>query len=369
MKFFLGRQLSGRQLLNLVAICIIALVGTLLMLQTFAATSTASTEAEQGTVAGDAAKCTDASASQGSYVRFGTTSCKTYTNPVKSSTADPGVLLWENKYYMVSTSGDNPWFGISVSDNLIDWQSTGKNVFNGPGTHPWGKDRFWAPEIHRVGNGFAVYYSASDNTGRLVVGVATASNILGPYTDLGRPLVRNGSFGVIDVNFFRDDDGKQYLFWKEDSGSTRIFGQEIDQAGTGFIGSTVEVLRQSLNWEGSKGIEGPWMAKKDGMYYIYYSGELYLSDRYALGVARSSSPLGTFTKKGDPILKSGSRWKGPGHNSTAKVGDTDYMIYHAYDTIAGQGSRVALVDKITWVNGWPTVGNGLPTQTAQPYPR
>lgn len=361
------RRLSKKSFVAVAVSLIVASVGLWLQAQSSAAVTSVSIEVENGTVSGDATKCSDTSASRGSLVRFSAATCRTFVNPVKKSTADPGVLLWQDQYYMVSTAGD-PWFGISVSDDLVNWRSTGKNVFKGPGTHPWGTDRFWAPEIHRVGNRFAVYYSAADTTGRLAVGVATADNILGPYTDLGKPLIRM-DFGVIDVNFFRDDNGRQYLYWKEDGGNTRIYAQEVNQAGTGFIGSPVVVIQKGLAWEGSKGIEGTWVMKKNGTYYMFYSGELYSADRYAVGVAKASSPLSTFTKKGDPILKSGPRWKGPGHNATAKVGTTDYMVYHAWDTKAGSGSRVALVDKISWVDGWPTIGNGLPTEGAQSYPR
>lgn len=346
----------------------LAVVGSILV-SVQAVPFSLSQEAESGTLSGQAALCDKPDASAAKAVVFGAdTACRTivrnYTNPVKLSTADPGVLQWGNRYYMVSTAGV-PAFAISVSDDLVNWQPTGRSVFDG--THPWGKDRFWAPELHRVGNGFAVYYSASDSSGMLAVGVATAANIEGPYTDLGRPLVRE-SYGVIDANFFRDDDGRQYVYWKEDGGNTRIFGQEVDQAGTGLIGSRQVVLQKGLSWEGAKGIEATWVMKKNGQYYMFYSGELYSSDAYAIGVARSGSPLAGFSKKGDPILRSSNRWKGPGHNSTVQVGASDYMVYHAWDKTAGVGDRVGLVDKITWSNGWPVMNNARPSETAQPYP-
>lgn len=326
-------------------------------------------EAEAGLVSGLSAVCSNTTASAVQAVRFGSQSCASpaerYTNPIKQSTADPGVLRWNGTFYMVSTSGV-PAFGIFASDDLVNWQFTGRSVFNG--THPWGKDRFWAPEIHRVGNRFAVYYSASDDTGALRIGVATADSILGPYTDLGRPLVKE-SYWTIDVNFFRDDHGRQYVFWKEDGGNTRFFGQEVDQSGTAFIGQRSTVLQKGLPWEGSKGIEAPWLTKHDGQYYMFYSGELYSSPAYAVGVARASSPLGQYTKKGDPILRSSNRWKGPGHNSVVQVSGTDYMVYHAWDRTAGVGDRIGLMDKIHWQNGWPAVNNGMPSETSQPYPQ
>lgn len=338
------------------------------ILKTSAASYVVPSEAEAGSLAGRSAACDDGAASVQDSVRFGSQTCgkagERYTNPIKQDAADPGVLRWNGKYYMVSTAG-TPTFPIFVSDDLVNWQPTGRSVFDG--THPWGRDRFWAPEPHRVGNRFAVYYSASDNDGALRVGVATADTILGPYTDLGRPLIKD-SFWTIDVNFFRDDDGRQYLFWKEDAGDTRIFGQEVDQSGISFIGQRRTVLQKGLPWEGSKGIEGSWLTKHDGQYYMLYSGELFSSPAYGLGVARASSPLGNYTKKGEPILRSSNRWKGPGHNSVVRVNGNDYLVYHAWDRTAGAGLRAGMLDRLIWQGGWPTIAGGMPSETSQPYP-
>jgi beta-xylosidase len=355
------------QLASRLSIVAVMLVAGWLLSRAFADTFNVKTEAESGVLAGQAAACTGQGASQGKIVRFGT-GCnqadRTFTNPVKHTTADPGVLAWQGKYYMVGTSGI-PTFHIYVSDDLVTWEPANAAVFDG--THPWGKDRFWAPEIHKTTNGFAAYYSASDSAGVLRIGVATAPDILGPYTDLGRPLfVEN--YWAIDANFFRDDNGKQYVYWKEDGGDTRIFGQEVDAAGTTLTGPRVELLKKGLAWEGDKGIEGTWVTKKDGQYYMFYSGNYFNSPAYAVGVAKSAGPLTPFAKKGDPILTSSTRWKGPGHNTVARVGTTDYMIYHAWDgSIAGE--RATLVDKITWAGGWPNVGGGVPTDGLQPYPQ
>lgn len=367
------RSGKSRPALAVLGAAMVMLVGGTMILQSSAATYVSTAEAESGYLTGPAARCQKSGGTEGTAVTFGTGSCdpagKTFSNPIATSIADPGVLRHDGRYYMVATSGC-PCFDIFVSDDLVTWRQSGKSVFGGDGTHPWGTHSFWAPELHALGNGrFAVYYSAfNPAANRLQVGVATADNITGPYMDLGFPLVRE-SYGVIDVNFFRDDDGRQYLYWKEDGGDTRIFGQEIDVAGTTFIGAPKVVLQKGLAWEGSKGIEGTWVTKKDGQYYMFYSGELFSIDKYAVGVARAGSPLGTYTKKGDPILTSGGRWKGPGHNSIVRAGANDYIVYHAWDRNAGVGDRAGLVDKVTWTNGWPVIGSGKPTESAQPYPQ
>jgi beta-xylosidase len=355
------------QLVVLLTVLAVAIGAGMVILRSSALTSYITTESETGTVTGPAVVITDATASGGKAIRFGTVDTRTYTNPVKVSTADPGVIEVDNRYYLVSTAG-TPTFRISTSTDLVNWTYTGNDIFNG--THPWAKDSFWAPEIHQTPNGYAVYYTASSTAlGRLAIGVATSSSILGPYKDLGKPLVGVSTYGNIDPTFFRDDDGRKYLYWKENAGNTRIFAQELNQAGTAFIGSRTTVLQKGLAWEGTVGIEGPWVMKRGVNYYLFYSGELFSTAKYSVGVARSATPLGTYTKKGDPILTSSTRWKGPGHNSVVSFGANDYMVYHAWDVTPGAGDRKGLLDKITWISGWPTVGNGHPTESPQLYPQ
>lgn len=61
--------------------------------------------------------------------------------------------------------------------------------------------------------------------------------------------------------------------------------------------------------------EGPWIIKRGDFYYLFYSGFSYADETYAVGVARSNNPLGPYVKKGDPILRTYSRYIGPGHCS------------------------------------------------------
>lgn len=347
-----------------------AAVGVLITAISLGAIPSTAFETEIGTKTGLSIICNQDAASAKGYVKFGSNNCNgsnlLYTNPVKVQAADPGVIKWDNQYYMVWTSGA-PYFYIFTSTDLVNWNWTFATVFNG--THPWGQDRFWAPEIHRVGNKFVAYYSASKKSdGKLAVGAAIADSITGPYTDIGRPLVED-TFGVIDVNFFAAPNGKNYLYWKEDIGNTRIFGQEVDSTGINFIGQRSTVLQKGLTWEGEKGIEAPWVTFRNGQYYMFYSGELYSTDKYAIGVAKSLDPLGTFTKKGNPIVSSSDIWKGPGHNSFVSTGEEEYLVYHAYKNVAGQGERDTLIDKVIWVDNWPNISGGVPSSAAKLYPR
>jgi GH43 family beta-xylosidase len=302
-----------------------------------------------------------------------------YQNPVvPMSCPDPGVLAISGTtpdYYMVCTGGSFP---IRHSAELIFWDDTGTKVFPA-GKPPWALNsaRDWAPEIHQVGTRYVTYYTANDASGRLAIGATSATAPLGPYTDVGAPLVQD-PLGVIDATYFADDDGRQYLFYKIDGNSqgqpTPIFARELAPDGLSFAaGSTpTQVLvNDPTTWEGGV-IEGPWVVKRQLMYFIFYSGNVYDS-RYRTGVARSASLYGPYEKHGAPILANNVRWVGPGHGSVVPLGASDYFIYHAWsatpqgtnDTTLG---RQVLLDRIVWQNGWPSISDGTPSHDLEPWP-
>ena len=69
------------------------------------------------------------------------------------------------------------------------------------------------------------------------------------------------------------------------------------------------------------------------------------------------------------VMKRSDRFVGPGHNSdiiTDKAGD-DWLLYHAVDARNPRGRKL-LLDKIRWVDDWPTVQDGHPSETPQPTP-
>jgi hypothetical protein len=60
--------------------------------------------------------------------------------------------------------------------------------------------------------------------GVLCVGAAYSASILGPYKDIGRPLVRNATMGNIDPTYFYLPQTKEhYLIWKEDANGAVTF--------------------------------------------------------------------------------------------------------------------------------------------------
>ena len=178
---------------------------------------------------------------------------------------------------------------------------------------------------------------------------------------------------MIDAHCYQAPDGAHYLLWKRDGNAvgqrTPIFIQRIAADGVTRMGSPTEILSNDRTWEGDL-VEGPWMIDHGGTYYLFYSANGYASTRYAVGVARASSPLGPFTKAPAPILTSNAFWAGPGHGSVIE-GPSGALVhvYHAW--VAGRvgtsPGREVLVDRITFADGWPRMLSA-PSARSQPLP-
>jgi beta-xylosidase len=285
------------------------------------------------------------------------------------------VLKVDDAYYMVCTGGP---FTIFRSRDLVRWFNTGKSIIPS-GKAPWSANggRNWAPELHKVGDKYVAYFTAVNGADKLAIGAAYADAPTGPYTVTSAPLVDDPTPGVIDATYFKDDSGKQFLYWKRDGNQngnpTPIFVRELRADGLGFApgSGTVQVLtNNSGTWEGGV-VEAPWVVKNGSFYYMFYSGNVY-DQRYRTGVARSSSPTGPFTKLGSPILTNNSKFVGPGHGSVVQAHGDDFFVYHSWINNGSGGTapggRQVLVDRIVWEGGWPKISNGSPSFTPQPWP-
>ena len=133
-------------------------------------------------------------------------------------------------------------------------------------------------------------------------------------------------------------------------------------------------------------IEGAWVVRRDGWYYIFYSGDNCCGPKahYATLLARSRSATGPFEKlrgakgkSGNVILERRARWVAPGHNSVATdAGGRQWIVYHAVDarrprtkpTDDVNSRRVMLIDRLVWRGGWPRVANDGPSDGARPRP-
>lgn len=143
----------------------------------------------------------------------------------------------------------------------------------------------------------------------------------------------------------------------------QIVLHEVSSDGLSLVGSSNNILWNNLTWEGLV-VEAPSMIYRNGYYYVFYSGNNYGTDKYAVGVGRCTTIGGTYIKKSTPILISDTRFDGPGGQcivTNSPIGPY-LMFYHARVRSIADGKRYLMLDKINWgADSWPTVNDGTPS--------
>jgi predicted NBD/HSP70 family sugar kinase len=276
----------------------------------------------------------------------GTTS---FTNPVYNRDfPDPFILKVGDTYYAYATNGNGSNVQTATSKDLVHW-TAGPDALPKLGSWDFAGNT-WAPEVVARGDGsYVLYYTASSGT--QCVGRAVAKSPQGPFVDTFKSaLVCQKSLGgSIDP-----DASGGYLYWKNDGNSigkpTQIWAQRLSADGLRLVGPRRAIERNGDQaWEGSV-VEGPEMVRHDGRYYLFYSGGAYNDDSYAVGYASCSGPLGPCKDAPEnPILKTGCRAHGPGHNTFAGP----YIVYHAWNP--AHTKRALWLSRLDWKDGKPVV--------------
>jgi hypothetical protein len=115
-----------------------------------------------------------------------------------------------------------------------------------------------------------------------------------------------------------------------DAMKTPIYAQRLSQDGTSLLGEPTVVLANDQDWEGHL-IEGPWVTRQQGRYWIFYAGNDFSTPAYGIGVAVADHPLGPYAKQPEPLLRSTRTWTAPGHASVAAGLDGEpQLFFHAF---------------------------------------
>jgi hypothetical protein len=133
---------------------------------------------------------------------------------------------------------------------------------------------------------------------------------------------------------------------------TPILAQRLAPDGSALLGEPKEVLANDLDWEGHL-IEGPWVTRQAGRYWLFYAGNDFSTPAYGIGVAVADHPLGPYLKQPEPLLRSTRTWWAPGHASVAPGPDgAPQLFFHAF--FPGKGGynafRALLTAKLRFTN-------------------
>lgn len=258
---------------------------------------------------------------------------KTYCNPINldygytpipnfaewgrhRATADPVIVNYKGDYYLFST---NQW-GYWWSSDLFNWKFIPRKFLR-----PWNKgyDELCAPAVGILGDTMIVF--GSTYTRNFSIWMSTD-----PKSDQWKPLVDSFAIGGWDPAFFTDDDGKLYMY-NGSSNAYPLYGIQLDRKTLQPIGTRTETYllqpwrfgwqRFGENMDNTfldPFIEGSWMTKHDGKYYLQYGAPGTEFSGYADGVVVGDNPLGPFDRpQSDPLsFHPGGFARGAGHGST-----------------------------------------------------
>ncbi|WP_157974341.1 glycoside hydrolase family 43 protein [Lewinella sp. IMCC34183] len=263
-----------------------------------------------------------------------------YTNPITRDSAismrDHFIIKAGDKWYCTGTSnpiwtGPNPGVRLLVSDDLVNWEhhSWLIDASTLPADSPY-NGRFWAPEIHLIQSTYYLTVNSGKVTEEDPKGMSTHSiwlfssaDVAGPYELVNGPLTPQYNN---DATLFEDEDGQTYLYC---SGGG-LFQAKIDLA-TGQLTTPIEKFldKDEPGWPDWMvgGIEGPFVIRRDGTYFMFFST---WTRGYEVGLLKSATPLGPWELVSpEPIF--GTRKKGYRADMAAGGGYADLEFQDTED--------------------------------------
>lgn len=265
----------------------------------------------------------------------------TFANPILDSGPDPWVIAHDGVYYYMHTLGNRielrrtaDLSALADAERRVVWTPPK----DGPNAHS-----IWAPELHRIGGKWYIYYSATaagfkDDAHRGVFVLENAADdpFTGAWLDRGR--INTGHAGIDGTVFVRD--GIWYFAYSPYLGP--VSGLAIARMSNPWTiaGKETVIARPDRPWEdrgGRRILEGPQFLKgPKGDLFVTYSAGACWSDDYALGLltARRGGDLldaATWSKHPQPVLTRGNGIYATGHNGffTSPDGREQWIIYHA----------------------------------------
>ena len=142
----------------------------------------------------------------------------TFTNPLRDG-ADPWITQYGGRYYTCFASGRG--IAVSESSDMTRFERE-RIVWQPAGSGAWNSYSIWAPELHRIGDKWYIYYAAAPVPGSPFVGQRTGvlecDTPLGDYRDCGMLYTGDNPDGVsdniwaIDMTVF-EHRGVLYAVW------------------------------------------------------------------------------------------------------------------------------------------------------------
>lgn len=258
--------------------------------------------------------------------------------------ADPEAIVLDDTYWVYPTYSSafekQVFMDAFSSKDLVNWDKHSRIIDTT--IIKWAKQAMWAPSIIQKDEQYFLFFGANDiqRPGRPSydpnndinhfggIGIAVADAPQGPFTDyLGEPLISEfyNDAQPIDQFVFKDDDGSYYFFY---GGWSHCNLGRLNEDFTGFIPWEDGNLFKEITPENY--VEGPFMFKRNGIYYFMWSEGNWTNGSYKVAYAMSEKATGPFNRIGTILESDPKLATGAGHHSVINLPDTDkwVMVYH-----------------------------------------
>ena len=311
----------------------------------------------------------------------------TFTNPLLDSGPDPWVVRWKGFYYYSNSTGKN--LTLRKTADITGLRNAEKKaVWTPEPGHPWSKE-LWAPELHRWGNKWYIYFAADagDNASHRIYVVENPSDdpMEGEWTLKGKIGDATDKW-AIDATTFELHD-QHYLVWSgwkgDHDGEQDLFIGHMSNPWTIDSPRTL-ISTPTYPWELHGDLPGRHVNVNEGPEILMHGNKVFLvfsasgcwTDFYALGVLKANASANlldaqSWTKLDHPFLST-DRAAGvyaPGHNGffQSPNGQENWIIYHANPAPReGCGNlRSPRIQRFTW-NPDGTPNFGTPAPSGQP---
>lgn len=265
--------------------------------------------------------------------------------------ADPEGIIFDKQYWIYPTYSapynNQVYFDAFSSTDLVTWKKH-ERILDTTRVN-WAKRAMWAPAIIKKDNKYFLFFGANDIQSDAEpggIGVAVSDKPEGPFKDyLGKPLIDKFYNGAQPIDqFVFEDNGKYYLFY---GGWRHCNVAQLKPDFTGFIPFSDGTTFKEVTPENY--VEGPFMFKRNGKYYMMWSEGGWTGPNYSVAYAIADSPLGPFKRIAKILQQNPNVATGAGHHSILHPDGSNkwYIVYHRRPLGETDGnSRVVCIDEM-----------------------
>jgi GH43 family beta-xylosidase len=293
-----------------------------------------------------------------------------FSNPLLDSGADPWIIRDDSVFHYCFSRGGSLW--VETVSAITDLTRDGATkVWTPPAEGMYSKE-LWAPELHKIGEKWYIYFAADDGDNhnhRMYALQSKGATVESGFEFAGQIKAPSDKWAIDGTTLHYGN--KSYFIWSGWEGDVNeaqhLYIAEMSSP-LEISSERVRISSPDYEWEqrgSGNGLptinEGPQILERDGEIFIIYSAAGSWSDHYCLGMLKltGKDPMQpeAWEKSAEPVFAGTDCVISPGHCSFVKIGQQDWIVYHS-NKVRGGGwnSRYVKMQPVHWNEYGPLLG-------------